>query len=568
MELMQKSSKPGLADYFIGYVALFAFLLLFFQNLSIIQAHQALIHKINFVILLVFIIDVVARAVAAPDKQQYLLSHWLDLIVFVPLLRFIPFVENLPFYVILWQTILIFMLISRSRRAGRLIAMISFRPAQLMLISFSFAIAVGTILLSLPAATAAGVKTGFIDALFTATSATCVTGLIVKDTATYFSPFGQMVILALIQLGGLGIMTFSVSLVMLLKRSFGPKENLEMREVLDQDLMGNVKSLIVFIFKMTLVLELTGTLLLFFLWRDSFSDPLAAFYHAFFHSISAFCNAGFSTFSDSLVHFNNDLSTNLVIMFLIIMGGVGFPVIRDFYHNLLNIFSRKKDHGMKLRVQTRLVLLVSLLLIVIGALLIFAFDKSRLLAGLSYDNQLLISLFQSVSARTAGFNTVNIGGLSSATLFLMIVLMFIGASPGSTGGGVKTTTVAVLWSILTSAMKQRENVQVFKKSLPDEIVHKVVILFVVSILLVVFFALLLLYFEEKPLRDVLFETVSAFGTVGLSTGLTPTLSNGGKLVVTLLMFIGRLGPLTIGYAFTRKRKPARVVYAEEHVMIG
>ncbi|MBU0672578.1 MAG: TrkH family potassium uptake protein [Candidatus Margulisbacteria bacterium] len=568
MELLEKSGKPSKLDYFIGLVALFAFLLLFFQNTGFLKAYSHIIRWINLGILLIFMFDVAIKYFASKNKRVYLAKNWLDLIVFIPLLRFIPFIENLPFYIILWQTILIFMLISRTKRATKLIAMLSFRPAQLMLISFSFAIAVGTILLALPAATATGSEATFIDALFTSTSAVCVTGLIVQDTATYFSPFGQMVILALIQLGGLGIMTFSVSLALLMKRSFGPKESLEMREVLDQDLMSNVKNLVLFILKMTLILELAGALILFLLWGKRFGNIFVSLYHAFFHSISAFCNAGFSTFSDSLIQFNNDMSTNLVIMFLVVMGGLGFLVIRDFYHNLRNFFSRTKDRRMKLRIQTKLVLRVSLLLIVIGTLLIFAFEKSRGFAGLRYDNQLLISLFQSITTRTAGFNTFDIAKLSSATLFMMIVFMFIGASPGSTGGGVKTTTVAVLWSTLASALRQEENVRVFKRSVPNEVVQKVIILFVVSILLVVGFAMLLLYIEQKPMRDVLFETVSAFGTVGLSTGLTPTLSKAGKLVVTLLMFIGRLGPLTIGYAFARKRKPAKVVYAEEHVMIG
>lgn len=559
-------SRP--LDAFIGLVAIFALGLLLLENCEYLQAYSTLISRLNLIVLLIFMGDVIWRFAASPNKAAHLKSNWFDLIVFVPLVQYVRGLDATPFFIVARQVVIITMLISRTRRANKLIAMLSFRPAQLMLTSFAFAIAFGAVLLMLPAATVSGVRLSLVDALFTATSAVCVTGLIVKDTATYFSPFGQLVILALVQIGGLGIMTFSVTLALLLRKSFGVKEQFEMQEVLDQDVISNVKNLVMFIFKMTFILEIAGALVLFLLWRDRFNGGLTALYHAVFHSVSAFCNAGFSTFSDSLMRFSDDLWTNLTIMLLVVLGGLGFIVIRDFYHNLRNKFGRNRDITMKLRVQTRLVLYVSMLLIAIGTLLIFFMERKLAFAGLRFDQRLLVSLFQSITTRTAGFNTVDIVRLSAPTLFFMLIFMFIGASPGSTGGGIKTTTIAVFWATIVSAFRQREQVQIFKRTIPFEIIQKAVLLFGAAIMLVMTFILVLLYTEQKPLLDVAFETVSAFGTVGLSTGLTPLLSSKGKIVITLLMFIGRLGPLTIGYAFAGRHRPANITYAEERVMIG
>lgn len=555
-------------DYLIGIIAILAFLLLIAEFSSYFIQYAHIIKITNLVILLLFICDVFLRFFISKDKKKYLRYNWFDLIVFIPLIQFIRGIEHTPFFVIVWQIVIVMMLLSRVKRANKFITLLSLRPAQLMVTSFSFAIGIGTILLMLPVATKTGVKTSLADALFTATSATCVTGLIVKDTAGYFSIFGQMVILFLIQIGGLGIMTFSVSLALLLRKRIEVQRQIVMQDVLDQDTLSSVKDFIKFIIKMTIAFELIGAFILFIVWKDKFSDIPLAGYHAFFHSISAFCNAGFSTFSDSLMGFSRDASTNIIICLLIILGGLGFTVIKDLYEAAKSKLAKNSRKVINLRVQTKVVLVTSFLLIVGGALAFYAIENNNTFSSLGTKEKVLSSLFQSITARTAGFNTCDFSKLSSATLLLMILLMFIGGSPGSTAGGIKTTTVSILWAMLISGFKRKENVELCKRTIPYDVIQKAISVFVASFTIVTIFALLLLYIEKKVFHDILFETMSAFGTVGLSTGATSQLSGKGKVIITLLMFIGRLGPLTIGYAFTRFGKPARYIYAEERPMVG
>ncbi|MFH1541563.1 MAG: TrkH family potassium uptake protein [bacterium] len=567
-EFFQRPRKIRKTDYLIGLLAVFALILLMIENSEYLSAYAWLIRYLNISVLFIFVFDVVARFLVCPNKRNHLKANWFDLIVFVPLLQFVQGLEMTPFFIIARQVVIITMLVSRARRANKLISMLSFRPAQLMLSSFAFAIAIGTVLLMLPAATVSGVRTPLLDALFTATSAVCVTGLIVRDTATYFSRFGQLVILSLIQVGGLGIMTFSVSLALLLRKRFDMKQQMEMRDVLDPDQTTNVKKFVLFIFKMTFLLEAFGALFLFLIWRPHFNNLFTAGYHAIFHSVSAFCNAGFSTFSDSLMGFKYDWGTNIVIGILVISGGIGFMVISDIFQRLKSMFIRGRVRKHKTKVQTKIVIITSTLLVIFGALLLFSLDYGRSFAGVTLGNKVTLSLFQSLTARTAGFNTWDIGTMSSASLLIMMLLMFIGASPGSTGGGIKTTTFSVLWAVLASSAKRKENVEMFKRTIPEEIIKKAMILVFSSLAIIFVFTVGLLYVENQLFIRVLFEVVSAFGTVGLSTGITPLLSMPGKSMLTVLMFIGRLGPLTIGYAFAGRRNAPKYTYAEERVMIG
>ncbi|MFH0826764.1 MAG: TrkH family potassium uptake protein [Candidatus Omnitrophota bacterium] len=549
-------------DLLIGIIALFAFLLLLAELSSLFAAHAEAFRAMNIAILFLFILDVGLRFFLSKDKQKHFKENWFDFIVFIPLIRFAPGIEQTAFFVILWQLVIILMLVSRLRRANKLVTLLSLKPAQLMVTSFSFAIGMGAILLMLPLASASGEKTSLVDALFTATSATCVTGLIVKDTVSHFSFFGQAVILFLIQMGGLGIMTFSVSLALLLRKRMEMQRQVVMQDVLDQDTLFNVKDLIVFIVKMTLAIELIGAIVLFFLWQGRFESKLACAYYALFHSVSAFCNAGFSTFTDSLMRFSGDIWTNITVMALIILGGLGFTVVKDLFDS----WGKKK--AVRLRVQTKIVLIVTFLLMVAGAIGFYLLELHHSLAGLGTKDKILVSFFQSTTSRTAGFNTCDISSLSSATLFMIMILMFIGGSPGSTAGGIKTTTVAVLAATVVSGFRQKDESEIYRRTIPFEVVRKAFSVFLISLFIVAAFFLLLLYVDQEKFSAVLFETVSAFGTVGLSTGATALLSQKGKIVVTLLMFIGRLGPLTITYAFMQPRRPPRYTYAEERVMIG
>ncbi len=555
-------------DYFIGIVALAAFLLLIVELSGYFAGYAHLFRLANLAILALFMIHVVLRFVRAPGKREHLKRNWLDAIVFVPLVQFVGGIRNSPVWVIVWQAVIVIMLLSRARRTSTLVSTLGLRPAQIMLASFAFTIGIGAILLMLPAATVSGEGATLVDALFTATSATCVTGLVVQDTATYYTPFGQAVILALIQLGALGIMTFSVALAILVKKRVEMQRQIEMQEMLDQDTIASIRDLLAFILKMTIAIEALGAVALFFAWRGEIGGDLATAWHAVFHSVSAFCNAGFSTMSDSLVRFAKDIGTNATIIALILLGGFGFTVVRDLMGNFRARYFSRRHRVLSLRVQTKIVLSVSFTLVIAGAALFYALERNGVLADLGVKDRVLVSLFQSVTTRTAGFNSCNIGALSSAALMLFIILMFIGASPGSTGGGIKTTTVAVLWAAVASGLRKEPHAQLYRRTIPLEVIQKAASVLVISLIVVLGFGLVLLSFEPLQFRDVIFETVSAFGTVGLSTGVTGALSTPGKITITLLMFAGRLGPLTIAYAFLRARKPANYRYAEERVMIG
>ncbi|UCC13135.1 MAG: Trk family potassium uptake protein [candidate division WOR-3 bacterium] len=430
--------------------------------------------------------------------------------------------------------------------------------AQVIAISFGATILLGTILLTFPVATVDGVGTNFIDALFTATSATCVTGLIVQDTPSYFSTFGQFVILTLMQMGGLGIMTYSAFLAIVFGRfTLGQRQMVQ--DMMDED--RNILSMLFYIFKMTFAIEAIGAVILFLRWIFYFHDPVRTLYMSIFHSVSAFCNAGFALFSDSLEQFVNDPVINITIMALIILGGLGFIAVYEMQRRLRNPRYTVSTH-------TKLVLSVSGILIMAGFLVILfmEFDGSFIVLPLS--GKVWSALFQAVTPRTAGFNTVPMALLSPVTLTFIMILMFIGASPGSTGGGVKTTTTAILILSLRSIMRGKENIEVFKRTILQSVVYKAIALVVGSTFLLGAVFLILLAVENKPFLPLLFEAVSAFGTVGLSTGITPDLTAPGKILIIFLMYAGRIGPLTLGFALTRVLIRGKVRYPEAKVMIG
>jgi trk system potassium uptake protein len=557
-------------NHLTGPVALLGFLVLLIEQTEVLRPYPALIRQINLSILGLFAIDVLLNWLIGTKDLSYFKKHWFDLIVFVPLIQFFYAPPDSALSVILRQTAIMTMLLSRTHRVKSLIAMFSLQPAHLMLMSFLGVIVFGTVLLMMPASTAPGQKTTLLNAFFTATSATCVTGLIVYDTATHFTLFGQMVILALIQVGGLGIMTFSVSFALLMRRGVSMKEQSIMQDVLDQDTLLSVKRLVGFIVVMTFLLEAAGAVILFSAWKPVFRDIPETAWHAVFHSVSAFCNAGFSTFSDSLMGFSDNLPTNLTVGGLIVLGGIGFVVVGDFYQALRDRLFRRVKRRHKFRIQSRLALGWTGGLILAGTGLVYWIERSRLLSGMDWNHALLASTFQSITTRTAGFNTCEIGMLQPVTLFVFIILMFIGACPGGTGGGIKTTTPAVLWAVIRSGFNRRTQTDLYRRSIPIEVVQKAVMVLCASLLLVCgSFCVMLIVEPEKDFIGLFFETVSAFGTVGLSTGITGALSTAGRIVITLLMFIGRLGPLTIGFAFMlRKGRSANYSYSEERIMIG
>jgi trk system potassium uptake protein TrkH len=542
-----------------------AFLLLLVEPTRIGVSYVRTFRAVNLALFAALSADVLLRFLRSGDRRRHVRRFWPEWVILLPLVEYMPGVPRSSFFVVCRLAAALVALVPQARGKADLWSLMGLRPAQVLVVSFLAAIGVGSILLMLPASTANGAKTGLVDALFTATSAVCVTGLTVRDTATHFSTFGQIVILLLIQAGGLGIMTFSVWLALLLGRDMDVRGQAALQNMLDHDTLADVRRMIRFIVLMTLVIEVCGAAVLFAAWYGRFGSPFRSAYHALFHAISAFCNAGFSTFRDNLVPFRGHLVTNLTICGLIVAGGLGFTVIRDMARRVAR---RDGPHHRTFRTQTKVVLTLTAALVAGGALLVYVLERRDALRDMPRDEAWMAALFQSVTARTAGFNTLDVGRLLPATLVVTVVLMFIGASPGSTAGGIKTTTAAVLASAVACDLRQRQRTELCGRTIPEDVVVKALTVCCLSLALICTFTILLLWLDRKPLMDTVFETVSAFGTVGLSTGITPAWSRAGKLVLTALMFIGRLGPLTVAYALGRPRMGPRYTYAEERIMIG
>lgn len=436
-------------------------------------------------------------------------------------------------------------------------------PSKTLVLGFAVIILIGTFLLSLPIATQDGKGISILNALFTATSATCVTGLVVVDTGTTFSTFGQLVILALIQLGGLGFMTFGTFLFMMLGKRISLKERLVLKESLNSVTHAGTVRLVIRIFAFTIITELIGAIILSI--RFSFDMPIGkAIYFGLFHAISNFNNAGFDLMGGfrSLTAYADDPIVVLTICTLITLGGLGFIVINDLYEY-------RETHRVSLH--TKVVLVATCILTAGATVLVFLFEygNPKTLGSLSYIGKVLGALFQAVSPRTAGANTVPIADLTHATLFLTIFLMYIGAGSGSTAGGIKITTFWVLIATVWAQLRGKEDVVLFKRRLETKSILKALTV-ATSGLVIVIVVTFILTITEKGHNFIvyLFEATSAFGTVGLTMGLTPELSTIGRIVIILTMFIGRLGPLTIGFAISKNQKQEAYHHPKGKVMIG
>ena len=447
------------------------------------------------------------------------------------------------------------------RGTRRYLSRLEFRPAQTLALSFATVILLGAFLLHLPESTFPDYRISFLDALFTATSAVCVTGLTVVDTGATFTRFGQGVILLMIQVGAIGIMTFAAVFAALFG-GMGIRDRVVMQDVMDLGNVGEVARLIKAVFKVTLAVEAAGAVLLYFFFLPYFPAHGDAAYTAFFHSISAFANAGFSTYSDSLMGFRGDVGINVVIIALVVTGGLGFPVIINLKDYLF-----KGKQG-RLTLHTKIVLSASGILLLAGGAGMLLTEWSGLFRGIPGWEAFLAAIFHTVAARTAGFNTIDISLISSGTLLLLALLMVVGGGPGSTAGGMKLTSVAVLFATIRALFRGRETPELFRRSLPRDIVLKAVALFSLATLGLFTATLILTLTETAPFQQILFEAASALGTVGLSMGLTPHLSPEGKFIVTLLMFFGRIGPLGLVLAIGQRRRKGLYYYPEERVIMG
>jgi len=441
-----------------------------------------------------------------------------------------------------------------------------FSPTRIFILSFAGVILLGALLLWLPFSAGKG-QLSFIDALFTSTSAVCVTGLASIDLGNDLSFPGQVITLVLFQIGGLGIITFSVVFFGMMGRGISFKE----REIVQSTFLHSPRRdflpIMKWVLLSTFIIEGLGAILLFIRFSVDFPAE-RALYQAIYHAVSAFNNCGYSLFSNSLMNYRDDWIVNLTVMGLIILGGIGFIVQYE-------VVSLIRGKIKRLSIHSRIVLITTGILIVGGAACFYLFEMNALLRDASIRTSFLASFFQSVTARTSGFNTIDIGQLTNATILILIILMFIGASPGSTGGGIKTTSFALLTFMIWNRIKGQDEVNIFNRTIPKEILSRTIAIIFASafsVCLITSILLLLAGAAKDPLQsrhffvEYLFETVSAFGTVGLSMGITATLNDIQKLAIILIMFAGRVGPLTLAFAWSAPKKG--ITYAEEQVMVG
>jgi len=517
------------------------------------QLHQIILHIIvlNLGVNLLFNTQpVIKQLVLKPFDTAILMVYFAH--IFVPTF-------TLTFF--LSQIFLVAVLIVKINCVKQLLNFFKVSPAKIIIFGFLFVIFIGSLLLSLPISSTGVTSLAFIDALFTSFSAVCVTGLTVNSVGEEFSFFGQIIILLLIQIGGLGIMSFSILTLLLMKQKVSPSDSIRIQRSYTTYNLQDSYSAIKFIFQFTLLFEVIGAILLAIVWHKPGVALSTTIFHSVFHSISAFCNAGFSLFSNSLVDYQFHLPTTVIISTLIILGGLGFPVLFNLYQRY---FTNK---NVPIKLQTSIALKVTLFLIVFGTVMIFCTESNYSFYGLSQLEKWQLAFFQSITARTAGFHTIDIGLFHPGSLLVIMILMIIGASPVSTGGGVKTTTFGLIvlgfWNILKTSYRFDYN----KKTIHTESVFVAFATLITAILLIGTVAFALFFTEFLPIDKIIFEVISAFGTVGLSLSATEHLSFVGKLYIIAIMFIGRIGPFVFFYTFFRKKQKKSYAYPVEKVSI-
>lgn len=547
---------------------------------AITSAEKEIIDILDFVIIAVFLAKNGLLLLLAPDKDAYVRGNRIEVFLSGLLVLFLltspqGFCESFLIAVKIFT-----MLVYPYRIFVGWLIRVRVNTPLTVAFSFLTIIIIGTLLFTLPKSTTPG-QIKAVNALFTSTSATCVTGLIVVDTGSYFSPFGQAVLLCLIQVGGLGLMTFMAFFGLTLGRGLGIKQEVVMRDALSLESRWGLRRVIVFILTMTFVVEAAGAvgIYLSFPFPQGYTAGEMVWFSVF-HSISAFCNSGFSLLSTSFMTARACTGLNFIAAALIIAGGLGFVVNYNILSYFSRIFRRRKRFAIlpkesdlaRLRyfgIQTKVVIITTIVLLAVGTFVIYAIESSRHFAPYTQGQKWTASFFQSTTARTAGFNTVDIGSLAAPTLLMLIILMFIGASPGSTGGGVKTSTFAMFLLAVVTRLRNRRDVEVFKRKIPQQVIFNGVVVVVIALCVVLISTIVLTITEEDAnFLGALFEVVSAFGTVGLSTGVTSSLSVAGKIAIIVTMFVGRTGPLTLMLAMSGQAPPKRYEYPDETVMIG
>lgn len=538
----------------------------------------------NFFVLYGFVLQGLLKLILSRHPAAFAKSRWAELsilsLIFLHLLLPAPIARLLSWfsphltpeaitgiYLVLTQFFVLLALLPTTLSYSKRLMALNIQPSALILLSFLFLISCGTLLLLLPRATVSG-SISLIDSLFTATSAVCVTGLIVVDTATFFTPVGQAILMFLIQVGGLGIMTLTTFFAYVMGSGSRLKEYSTMQSLLGEENLGRIRQTVLHICMVTFLLEAAGAFALYGALDTSlFESKSKHIFFSVFHSISAFCNAGFTLTTENLAAGPFRLNAGMLgtIMPLIVLGGLGFPVLSNIGQSVFAWKTGKVKKGLSLH--SVIVLVVSLILILSGTAAILLLENGRLLNRLSVSEKLLTSLFHSISARTAGFNTVDTASFSTAALFFLIMLMWIGASPGSTGGGVKTTTFALSVLNIVAIASGRNRVELLRKRVSDIAIIRAFSTIFLSFFYIAIALFLLLLTEEAGLESILFEVVSALSTVGLSTGITGKLTVVGKIIIIVTMFVGRVGLLAVVVALTRSRVEGKYEYTSENVLV-
>jgi trk system potassium uptake protein len=596
LELFRRLLKSiNWLNFTMGLLVVISFAILFgFEQPPVEADYLQYFHYFAFAY---FVSEKVFRFVKSNARLTYLKENWLEIPMLLALIAVSVFCEKLfPSYAsnkIVGSALGIYLIIQVVDKVCRFtvqVAATGRNPMRMLVLSFLVLIVGGAAFLMLPTFHNDTEPLGIIDACFTTTSAACVTGLIVKDTGSYFTLRGQIVILILIQLGGLGIVIFGAVIAQLLGKAFSVSESVAMQDLLNAETISRIGRIIVFVFTFTIVIEAVGALCLFGMWNSATGITLSSgerIFYSIFHSISAFCNAGFALFSDSFTRYACAGEIYWVICPLIIMGGLGFSVIYNFSNLvvdkltiLLYKFTHPHEvllprHPKRLGLQSKIVLIATLCLLVVGTVGYLVLMKNHPgQNGLAYEGgckRVMDAAFMSVTSRTAGFNTIDVGRLSGASKMWTIVLMSIGGSPGSTAGGIKTVTLVIVLMTVVATVLGRREVEVFKRSIRFVIIGRalVVVVFYTTALFVAIFALCITERQSDfSMMDISFEAASAMGTVGLSTGITSSLSSAGKLVITAAMLAGRLGPLTLLASFMFNTKPSEYNYPDEAVVVG
>ncbi len=527
-----------------------------------------------WVVPIVLFISLAVNFLKSDGFEDFIRRYIFSLIIFIPVIITwgdIEFVYWLS-AVHLFSTVISFYEKPEEKKpnlssgASSFLFRLKLQPAQVILFSFAGWITLGALVLMLPVSANPGKSISLIDAFFMSTSATCVTGLASISLVDDLSIFGQMVLLVLLQVGGLGIMTLSSSMAVLMGKNLEMREQVIMHDVLDTSSSEELLNLVVNVIRYTFAIEFVGAILLTIGFYQEGFEIGQSLYYGFYHSISAFCNAGFALWNNNLEDFKFAPLIHFTIAFLIIFGGIGFSVLKDVGDML-----KKKQRSLRaLSLHTKIVLVTNTLLLITGTFYLFFGEFLHSFQDYSMWEKFQVAFFQSTTTRTAGFNTVSMMALQPHCIYLMILLMFIGASPGSTGGGVKTSTFAILLYSVKATLQGRQEVEMFERRIPAQTVVKSIAIFIICIIVVSIGVLVLVRVEpDKSFLSLIFEVVSGFGTVGLSMGITPFLSSIGKLCIISMMYLGRVGPLTLILAVgSRVVLPSNVEYPEGKVLIG